>query len=155
MFCRSSGSRLPALMSWWRRDQRITSSSTGTTPLLPYSSLEEGSKQQQLPLRNLGPAGSTSLTISFPPSSPASSALSSFNIRETQSPDGNVSLSSLSFVANSEDDGSTITCRVQDTAVPGSDPVVESIRLTVHCKIVMFSHVQGLIFLYSIPFVRG
>lgn len=84
--CRSSGSRPPAQITWWKN-------------------------------------GSTRLVTSEPHAS----------VRQTQSPDGNVSLSSLSFVASPEDDGSLISCRVHNIHIM-NEPMEERIRLSVHCK---------------------
>lgn len=86
LVCRSSGSRPPAQITWWKN-------------------------------------GSTRLVTSEPHAS----------VRQTQSPDGNVSLSSLSFVASPEDDGSLISCRVHNLHII-NEPMEEKIRLSVHCK---------------------
>lgn len=86
LVCRSSGSRPPAQITWWKN-------------------------------------GSTRLMTSEPHAS----------VRQTQSPDGNVSLSSLSFVASPEDDGSVISCRVHNPHII-NEPLEEKITLSVHCK---------------------
>ena len=86
LVCRSSGSRPPAQITWWKN-------------------------------------GSTRLVTSEPHAS----------VRQTQSPDGNVSLSSLSFVASPEDDGSLISCRVHNLHI-ANEPMEQQIRLSVHCK---------------------
>lgn len=142
--CRSSGTRPPTLMSWYRDSKRITSASTLTSTsstlgedlsLVPAS--VSPSKQQQMQQKQ----SNRSLLFLFPssPSSAAASTASSYlsptkyTIRETQSPDGNVFLSSLSFVAGPEDDGSSISCRVHDNRFP-EVPIEKSIELSVHCK---------------------
>ena len=148
--CRSSGTRPPTLMSWYKDSKRITSASTLTSTSSSQTTLGEDlslvpasvspSKQQQMHQKQ----GNRSLLFLFPssPSSAASTASSSlsstkYTIRETQSPDGNVFLSSLSFVASPEDDGSSISCRVHDNRFP-EVPIEKSIELSVHCKFLSF-----------------
>lgn len=55
------------------------------------------------------------------------------SIRETVSHDGNVTLSSLTFVGSVEANGKTLSCRAENVAMK-SKPLEEKMILDVHCK---------------------
>lgn len=171
LVCRSSGSRPPAQITWWRNGNRVTMSSSSTSggTTIPYSVFHETTSafvmmtssrevveaQQQTkqssspyhhPLALIGNSNKYQShqkqqgQMAHPTMSSHSSVTSSttYNIRQTQSPDGNVSLSSLSFIPAPDDDGSTISCRVHNIHLPRSDPMEESIQLRVQCKLSTF-----------------
>lgn len=85
LVCRTTGSRPPAQITWWKGNHKLEDAS----------------------------------------------------VRQTQSPDGNVTLSSLSFLPNHDDDGTAIACRVHNLQM--NHPTMEDlIHLTVHCKYICF-----------------
>jgi len=58
------------------------------------------------------------------------------------SSDGNVSYSSIMFVAAIEDGGQYLTCRAENTELPSSS-MEDSWKLDVHCKLNLLTLICG------------
>ena len=58
------------------------------------------------------------------------------SVRQTLSQDGNVSISTLTFVASVEDNGKDVACRASNVGLTKVASLEERTVLTVHCKLV-------------------
>ena len=105
--CKSYGSRPPARISWFKGTVPITGIKEGSSSGHHPESIGSGSNQQHVV------------------------------IRETLSSDGNISISTLSFIPSPKDNGQAVSCRASNPLM-GSDgqqtSLEEMMILQVHCE---------------------
>lgn len=112
LLCQSSGSRPPALITWWRDGQRLEKATETVSFVANYNIL------------SWSIFGCNGIFFSF---------------RLQTSADGNETTSSLSITLNRTDGGKYLTCQAYNKAFSTTEPLEDGWKLDILCEFALLS----------------